>query len=94
MAWRLNNFQAFIVRGTSLRQRFVWPGAQDVGTQYIMAHPLDVGEELVLSNQTKGTIAAVGGGVFYAVTVFNAQPPSAAGPLTAARFTWEGGGVT
>jgi hypothetical protein len=58
-----------------------------------LAHPLDVGEELVLSNQTKGTVAAVGGGVFYAVTVFNAQPPAAAGPLTAARFTWEGGGV-
>jgi hypothetical protein len=93
MAWRWNNFQALIVRGSSQRWRFFWPGAQDVGVQYFMAHPLEVGEELVLSNQTKGTVAAVGGGVFYAVTVFNAQPPAAAGPLTAARFTWEGGGV-
>jgi hypothetical protein len=59
-----------------------------------MAHPLDVGEDLMLSNQTKGTIPAVGGGVFYAVTVTNNQPPAAAGPLTAARFTWEGGGFT
>jgi hypothetical protein len=93
MAWRLTNFQATIVRGATQRWTFTW-GGKDMGTQYFMAHPLQVGEELVLSDQTKGTVAAVGGGVLYAVTVRNAQPPAAAGPQTAASFTWEGGGVT
>jgi hypothetical protein len=56
-----------------------------------MAHPLFVGHELVMSEQTKGSVAAVGGGIFYAANVRNAS--TSAAPIAMA-FNWEGGGVT
>jgi hypothetical protein len=54
-----------------------------------MAHPLFVGDTLVLSDQSKGSVPAIGGGIFYEVTVRN--PTTSAAPKTAV-FTWEGGG--
>ena len=59
------------------------------GTQYFMAHPLTVGDALVLSNQTKAAVPAIGGGIFYAATVRNPTTPAAPKMAT---FTWEGGG--
>lgn len=86
MAWRLNNLQVVIGSGQSQRWTFSW-GGSDQGAQYFCAHPLIVGNELVLSEQTKATVPAVGGGIFYAVTVTNVSPRPG-------QFTWEGGGFT
>jgi hypothetical protein len=85
MAWRLSSLSIAIGAGQTQRWTFSF-GGNDVGVQYFMAHPLFVGNELVLSDQTKATVAAIGGRVFYAATVRNASPRPAA-------FNWEGGGV-
>jgi hypothetical protein len=84
MAWRLSNFSAAIGAGQTLRFTFSF-GGRDVGAQYFMAHPLFVGNELVLSDQTKASVPAIGGGIFYAASVRNASPRPGA-------LTWEGGG--
>ena len=88
MAWRLSNLSAAIAAGQSQRWTFSWNG-KDMGPQYFMAHPLFVGDALVLSDQTKASVPAIGGGIFYAATVRNPTTPAA--PKTAV-FTWEGGG--
>ena len=84
MAWR-SSMSIVIGPGATQRWTFSWGGA-DRGVQYFMAHPVFVGETLVLSNQTKASVAAVGGGIFYAATVNNPG-------LARAIFVWEGGGV-
>jgi hypothetical protein len=57
-----------------------------MGPQYFMAHTQIVGNELVLSEQTKATVPALGGGIFYSATVTNNSPRPA-------QFVWEGGGL-
>jgi hypothetical protein len=85
MTWRSNS-TVNLAAGAQVRFDFSWNGA-DMGPQYFMAHPQIVGNELVLSEQTKATVAAVGGRIFYSATVTNVSPRPAA-------FVWEGGGLT
>ena len=55
MAWR-SSMSIVIGPGATQRWTFSWGGA-DRGVQYFMAHPVFVGETLVLSNQTKASVA-------------------------------------
>jgi hypothetical protein len=82
MAW--NNVGFFSLSpGQSIRLIYFFSGLADRGAQHAMAHPINIGTLLAVSDQSKERTP--GGGVRYAVTVTNLAP-------RVAFFSLQGGG--